>query len=542
MLKSSVREWLASAWEGLGLPPVAVEVSPSDRPEFGDFSSNLALVGAKVAGVPPRELAARLSASLDRGGLSRAEVAGPGFVNVFLKPEVLHGALKELLQGGGRPLLPARAEQGRLQIEFVSSNPTGPLTVGHGRQAVLGDVLASLYAALGYEVAREYYFNDEGRQVDLLAQSLWARYREALGEASEIPEGGYHGDYLVGMGRDLKDRFGAQFATFDARTAKHLKEEAVSRISATIKDDLAALGVRFDRWFSEADLHRSGEVAQALEALRSAGGVYEREGAVWLAAEKHGGVKDSVLVRSDGRPTYLLVDIAYHINKRRRGFDRVIDIQGADHQTEQSSMKAAMRILGFPEEFLTYGLHQFVSIKEGGEAARMSTRAGRFILLHDLLDEVGRDVVRYFLVARKPESHLEFDMDLACAESMDNPVYYVQYAHTRIVSIFRKAQAEETDWETVDLSPLAAREELDLIKEVDRFGEVVEEAALGFAPHLVAEYTLGLARTFHAYYVDHRVLGEPLPLMTARLALLRGVQSVFRQGLEILGVTAPEAM
>jgi len=279
-----------------------------------------------------------------------------------------------------------------------------------------------------------------------------------------------------------------------------------------------------------------------LEALRSAGGVYEREGAVWLAAEKHGGVKDSVLVRSDGRPTYLLVDIAYHINKRRRGFDRVIDIQGADHQTEQSSMKAAMRILGFPEEFLTYGLHQFVSIKEGGEAARMSTRAGRFILLHDLLDEVGRDVVRYFLVARKPESHLEFDMDLACAESMDNPVYYVQYAHTRIVSIFRKAQAEETGWETVDLSPLAAREELDLIKEVDRFGEVVEEAALGFAPHLVAEYTLGLARTFHAYYVDHRVLGEPLALMTARLALLRGVQSVFRQGLEILGVTAPEAM
>ncbi len=542
MLKALAGKLLASAWNGLPFPPVTVEVHSAERPEFGDFSTNLALVGTKVAGVAPRELASRLVAALDRDKLSRVEVAGPGFINLFLKNEAVHDALRGLLRRDGRwePSPPAGPRN--LQIEFVSSNPTGPLTVGHGRQAVLGDVLASLYEALGYEVTREYYFNDEGRQIDLLAESLWARYRQALGDKVEIPEGGYQGDYLVKMAEDLRERLGAGLASFDVETRRRFKEEAVSRISATIKDDLEAMGVRFDRWFSEADLHRSGEVTAALEALRAAGGAYDREGAVWLAAEAHGGTKDSVLVKSDGRPTYLLVDIAYHINKHGRGFDRVIDVQGADHQTEQASMKAAMRILGFPEEFLNYGQHQFVSIKEGGEAARMSTRAGRFILLRDLLDELGRDVVRYFLAARKPESHLEFDMALARAQSLDNPVQYIQYAYTRIASIFRKAGLEETDWEGVDLSPLVAQEELHLIKELDRLEEVVQEAALGFAPHLLADYALALARTFHGYYDGHRVLGEERPLMLARLALLRGVRGVLCQSLEILGLEAPEAM
>jgi arginyl-tRNA synthetase len=468
------------------------------------------------------------------------DVAGPGFVNLFLKPEAVHDALRRLLRQGEQGSV--RRDEKSLQIEFVSSNPTGPLTVGHGRQAVLGDVLASLYEALGYRVAREYYFNDEGRQVDLLAESLWVRYRQALGDSLEIPEGGYQGDYLVEMARDLKEGFGSEFVSFDAATAQRFKDEAITRISAGIKEDLEALGVRFDRWFSETDLHRSGEVSRALEALRARGGAYERDGAVWLAAEAHGGVKDSVLVRSDGRPTYLLVDIGYHINKHDRGFDQVIDVQGADHQTEQSSMKAAMRILGFPEEFLTYGQHQFVSIREGGGTARMSTRAGRFILLRGLLDEVGRDVVRYFLVARKPESHLEFDIDLARAQSLDNPVYYIQYAYTRIASIFRKAEIREDDWAAVDLSSLSAREELDLIKELDRLEEVVEEAAHAFAPHLLAEYALGLARSFHGYYDGHRVLGEARPLMVARLALLQGVERALRQSLAILGLKAPEAM
>lgn len=542
MLKSSVTESLASAWERLGLPAVAVEVEAPERPEFGDFSSNVALVGAKATGIPPRDLALRLQKALERGPFQRVEVAGPGFINLFLKPHIVQGALRELLRLGDRPILVEVPPAKRLQIEFVSSNPTGPLTVGHGRQAVLGDVLASLFTALGYEVTREYYFNDEGRQVDLLAQSLWARYRQALGENAEVPEDGYHGDYLIEMGRALKEELGERFPTFDEKAAKWFKDEAVSRISAGIKEELKALGVNFDVWTSEADLHRRGEVAAALEALRAHEGTYERDGAIWLNAEEHGGAKDSVLVRSDGRPTYLMVDIAYHINKRRRGFERVIDVQGADHQAEQSSVKAAMRILGYPEDFLCYGLHQFVSIKEGGEAARMSTRAGRFVLLSDLLSEVGRDVVRYFLVARKPESHLEFDMDLARAQSLDNPIYYIQYAHTRVVSIFRKAKVTEADLDTADLSPLEAREELDLVKELDRFPEVVNEAALDFAPHLLAEYALGLARAFHAYYTDHRVLGEEERVTRARLALTQGVRTVLARSLEILGISAPEAM
>ena len=541
MLKSLARELVALAWKDLGFPPIDAEVDPSLRPEFGDFSTNLALVGAKTVGISPRELALRVAAALNRDRLSQVDVAGPGFVNLFLKPEVVHNALRGLL-GRGKPRAAERTAPKNVQIEFVSSNPTGPLTVGHGRQAVLGDVLASLYEALGTAVVREYYFNDEGHQVDLLAESLWVRYREALGHPAEIPEGGYHGDYLVRMGHDLAGRFGERFATFDAEAAKWFAQEAISHISATIKADLDAMGVRFDRWFSEGSLHRSGEVAKALETLRARGGAYEKDGAVWLAAEAHGGTKDSVLVKSDGRPTYLLVDIAYHINKRQRGLERVIDVQGADHQTEQTSMKAAMRILGFSEEFLTYCQHQFVSIKEGGQAARMSTRAGRFVLLRDLLDELGRDVVRYFLVARKPESHLEFDMELARAQSLDNPVHYIQYAHTRIASILRKGQIGESDWAAVDLSPLAAQEELGLIKELDRLDEVIEEAAFGFAPHLVAEYILGLARAFHAYYDGHRVLGEDRPLMLARLALLQGVRTVLLQSLEILGLEAPEAM
>lgn len=543
MLKSLIENLLVEAWRQLDLPgPVCVEVHPSERPEFGDFSSNLALVGARAAGLSPRELAERLVRALPGETFLRIEVALPGFINLFLHPQVIHSALQEILRKRDRF---GRSESGggkRLQLEFVSSNPTGPLTVGHGRQAVLGDVLASLYTALGYQVTREYYFNDEGRQIDLLACSLWARYRQLCGDPTPVPEDGYHGDYLIAIARDLKEQFGDRFTAFDEGAALTFRKEAVSRITTMIKQDLSLLGVKFDTWFSEGDLHRSGEVTAALEALRQQEGLYEKEGAIWLKAEENGGVKDSVLIRSDGRPTYLMVDIAYHINKHNRGFERVINVQGADHQVEQSCVKAAMRILEYPEEFLDYAVHQFVSLKEGVQAARMSTRAGRFLLLHDLVEELGRDVVRYFLVARKPESHLEFDLKLARAESLDNPVYYIQYAHTRIASIFRKARAPAVDPVRVDLSPLQAKAELDLIKRLDRFPEVVEEAALGFAPHLLADYALGLARAFHAYYVEHHVIGEDEQLMAARLALLRAVQTVFRRSLEILGMSVPEEM
>ena len=542
MLKRSVTESIASAWRALGLPPVPVEVRPAERAEFGDFTTNVALVGAKQAGLPPRALGERLASSLDRSLFSRVDVAGPGFVNVFLEPRVVRDALRAILADERRIGRSDVGQRKRLQVEFVSSNPTGPLTVGHGRQAVLGDVVSSLYGLAGFDVTREYYFNDEGRQVDLLAESLWARYRQALGHDAAIPEEGYQGDYLVEMGRTIAAQEGPRFEALDPAAKAFFREAAVSRIRAWIEEDLKAIGVAFDVFTSEGDLHRAGKVARALDALRVRGGAYEKDGAIWLAAEAHGGTKDSVLVRSDGRPTYLLVDIAYHIDKYERGFDLVLDIQGSDHQTEQSSMKAAMRVLGYPEEFLRYGVHQFVSLKEDGAVARMSTRAGRFVLLGDLLSELGRDVVRFFLVARKPEAHLEFDLDLARAQSQDNPAYYIQYAHTRIASVLRKAPDVGIPWAKVDLAPLTSPAELSLVKELDRFPELVQEAALGFAPHLVAEYALGLARSFHGYYADHRILGEEEKVTAARLALLRALQATFRRSLDVLGLSSPEAM
>jgi arginyl-tRNA synthetase len=438
--------------------------------------------------------------------------------------------------GGSR-----KGEGLRLQVEFVSSNPTGPLTVGHGRQAVLGDVLAALYERLGYNVTREYYFNDEGRQVDLLAESLWIRYRELFGESREIPEGGYQGEYLKGLAAEVRPIVGDGHEEFDANTLMTFRTEAVTRISAGIREDLVALGIRFDSFFSEATLHRDGKVDAALAELRAHGAVYDEGGAVWLRAEDFGGAKNSVLIRSDGRPTYMMVDIAYHTDKRSRGFERVIDVQGADHQVEQTCVKAALRALGIPETFLRYAVHQFVSLKQGGAVQRMSTRAGRFVTLRDLLDEVGPDVVRYFMISRKPEAHLEFDLDLAKSQSLDNPATTIQYAHTRIASLFRKAGVKTISTD-VNLAPLEAREELELIKKLDLFPEILETAALSFAPHLVAEYALDVARSFHAYYDRFRVLGEANEVVAARLALLAGVRIVLARALRVLGMTAPEEM
>jgi len=551
-LESRIAEALAAAYQNVvGPSSEAIDVRPSDRPEFGDFSSNVALARASDAAVAPRELAERLVGRLkesDEGDFRDVRVAGPGFVNLYLKPETIHSALEHLLGLGDRFGHSDQGARTRMQVEFVSSNPTGPLTVGHGRQAVLGDVLANLYVRLGYDVQREYYFNDEGRQIDLLAESLWARHRELSGESHEIPEDGYRGEYLVDVAKELDDdlsgRSGVSFPSFTEEARLFYRREAVERLTGMIQDDLGKLGVRFDRWFSEVTLHRSGEVAEALDALRKHDGVYEKDGAVWLKSEAFGASQDAVLVRSNGRPTYLMVDIAYHMNKKARGFDRVINVQGADHHAELTYVKAALRILGLPEEWLHYAVHQFVSLKEGGQTLKMSTRAGRFVTLHDLLAELGGDIVRWFMISRKPEAHLDFDLDLARSESQDNPATYVQYAHTRIVSIFRKVGSlqEGAEWGTVDLSPLTEPEELDLIKSLDRFPDIVETSAVAFGPHLLADYALQLSRAFHGYYDRHRVLSENETLTRARLALLRGMRVVLRESLAALGMSAPEEM
>jgi len=547
-LKDIVSRELLRAVRSLGdvVGTSAIEIRPSERPEFGDYSTNLAMIRAKASGRVPRKVAEALTAALaetlSAAGIAKAEVAGPGFVNLFLSPECIRSALRSVLTDGDDYGSSQKGKGVRLQVEFVSSNPTGPLTVGHGRQAVLGDVLAALYERLGYDVQREYYFNDQGRQVDLLAESLWIRYRELFGESREIPEGGYQGEYLKDLAAEVRAVVGDAHVAFDDATKRVFRQEAVTRISAGIRKDLDALEIHFDSFFSEAALHDGGKVDAALDELRTHDAVYDEEGAVWLRAEDFGGAKNSVLIRSDGRPTYMMVDIAYHMDKRSRGFERVIDVQGADHQVEQTCVKAALRALGIPETFLSYAVHQFVSLKQGGAVQRMSTRAGRFVTLRDLLDEVGPDVVRYFMISRKPEAHLEFDLDLAKSQSLDNPATYIQYAHTRIASLFRKAGGRGEGIESADLTPLDSVDDLSLIKKVDLFPEILETAAISFAPHLVAEYALDVARSFHAYYDKFRVLGEADDVVAARLALLAGVRIVLARSLGVLGMTAPEEM
>lgn len=543
-LEVLVQDSLRSVLDRLGFSSPEIPVDRPPRRELGDLSSRVAFFLAPQMGKSPQAVAQDLARALSSHPAFAQVRAVQGFLNFVLRPEALHRVLAAVLEDG---LSYGKGEEGqgkKLQVEFVSSNPTGPLTIGHGRQAVLGDVLANLFAELGWPVTREYYLNDEGRQIELLAQSLWARYRQALGDPQPIPEGGYHGDYLVPIAQELAAKFGNTYPTWNEETKNTFRAEVVPRMLRLIEEDLEAIGVRFDVWTREGDLIRRGLVGEVLEELRKRDAVYEKDGAIWLSAKAHGLGRDPVLIRSDGTPTYLMVDIAYHLDKFRRGFDWVVDVQGADHVEEQQQVKLALQLLGLPQKFLSYCLHQFVTLKGQEGIEKMSTRAGRFLRLKDLVEEVGRDATRYFMVMRKPESHLVFDFELAKKQSLENPVYYVQYAHTRIASVFREATARgemPEDFLSLDLSPLREPEELVIIMELDRFPDVLRIAAHEFAPHLLCEYLENLAGIFHPYYARVRILGQGR-VTSARLALLAGVKLVLFRGLSILGVKAPEAM
>jgi arginyl-tRNA synthetase len=544
-LEALVQEAVRGALDRLGLsPPEEIPVDRPSRADYGDLSTRVCFLLGKEARRPPQTLAQELAQTLSPHPAFREVQAVQGFLNFFLRPETLHGVLREILAQG---LAYGKGREGqgrRLQVEFVSSNPTGPLTIGHGRQAALGDVLANLFSELGFEVTREYYLNDEGRQIELLAQSLWARYRQALGDPQPIPEGGYHGDYLIPIGKELAQKFGNTYPQWNAEAKAVFRAEVVPRMLRLIEEDLEAIGVRFDVWTREGEIIRKGLVDEVLRILREKGAIYEKDGAIWLSSKAHGLSRDPVLIRSDGTPTYLMVDIAYHLDKFRRGFDWVVDVQGADHVEEQQQVKLALRLLGLPENFLSYCLHQFVTLKGAEGIEKMSTRAGRFLRLKDLVDEVGRDATRYFMVMRKPESHLVFDFELAKKQSLENPVYYVQYAHTRIASVFREARARgemPEDLLSVDLSPLSDPDELRLIRELDRFPDVLRLSAFDFSPHLLCEYLEGLAGIFHEYYARVRILGQG-EATPARLALLAALKLVLFRGLSILGVSAPEEM
>ena len=569
-IANAVRQLLADAGDAGEPPAFALDVPRS--PEHGDFACNAALLLAKRVGCPPRAAAERLLAAVgDAGGLvARAEVAGPGFLNLWLAGERWHDLLREILRAGagfGR----SEAGQGaRVQVEFVSANPTGPLTLGHGRQAVLGDTLARLLDTTGWAVTREYYFNDGGRQMRVLGESVKARYLEQLGRAAAppaelladadaewpesigglpiaFPKGGYQGDYIHEIASALREQHGETLLQEpgDGLFRKAAQERIFEEIHAT----LTSLGIRFDVYYNETSLYETGKIEETLAALREKGLVYDADGAVWLKATALGLDRDRVVVKSTGEPTYLLPDIAYHREKFRRGFSRVIDVQGADHIEQFPFVRAAAAALGCDPAALELVMHQFVTLTRGGHQVKQSTRRATYVTVDDLVAEVGTDVFRFFMIERKADGHLDFDVDLAKDKDWKkNPAYYVQYAHARTHGIERKAREVGValpSADAIDASRLALEEELALLKKLREYPDVVARAAESREPHHVAYYLRDLARLWNPYVQDgvrHRVLSDDAGLTSARLGLVLVVRTVLANGLALLGLSAPEQM
>jgi len=579
-LLTSARERLVAAGElpATDLPPVQVERARDKG--HGDYSSNAAMVLAKLARAKPRDLAARLIAALPESALiERVEVAGPGFVNFFLSPAAYRSLVPEILTAGPAYGRSDRGAGKRVQVEFVSANPTGPLHVGHGRGAAYGAVVANLLTAMGFAVHREYYVNDAGRQMDILATSVWLRYLELCGEELPFPSNGYKGDYVWDIAASLHREHGDHYRCeaqallaglppdapdggdkelhIDALIARARQllgdnryrlvfELGLNRILDDIRDDLSLFGVEYDEWYSERSLTESGAVNRAIERLREAGHLYEKDGALWFRSTAFGDEKDRVVVRENGQTTYFASDIAYHMDKLERGFARVIDIWGADHHGYVPRVKGALAALGEDASKLDVLLVQFAILYRGGEKVQMSTRSGEFVTLRELRKEVGRDAARFFYVMRRCEQHLDFDLDLAKSQSADNPVYYVQYAHARVSSVLAQAAqkglaVEPTPGET-NLELLVEGHEQALLTTLSRYPEVVEAAALTEEPHQLTHYLRELAYDFHTYYNAHQFLVEEQRLRDARIKLILAVRQVLRNGLGLLGVSAPENM
>jgi len=541
----AIRAALADAAARLGVPAPDVELERPRDPAHGDLATNLALVLAKALHQKPRAVAERLVAVLapSPGLVRKIDIAGPGFINFFLAEAELTAVLEAVLTAGDRF---GRSDAGggtRVNVEFVSANPTGPLHVGHGRGAALGDAIAALFEWTGHAVTREFYVNDAGAQIDKLARSLWARLQRAVGRPAEIPEGGYHGEYLVELAEAILAREGRRFADLpEEEGLRRCRTIAVQSQRAEQDEDLREFGVRFDVVFFESTLYGEGLIEQTLKDLAARGFTYERDGALWLRTTTFGDDKDRVLVKSDGTYTYLLPDIAYHRHKHERGFRKAVDIWGADHHGYVARVQAAMRALGYPDDFFHAEIVQLVRVMRGGEEVRVSKRTGEFVTLRDLFEETGVDAARYFFLMRRGDSQFVFDVDLAKSQTEENPVFYVQMAHARMCGIFRVAarDPESVAVEGIDLTGLTQPEETDLLKELAAFPGIVERAAETLEPHRVTGYLEGLARIAHAWYHKYRVLGEPEE--AARLVLATAVRRVLANGLHLLGITAPERM
>ncbi|MDA8418559.1 MAG: arginine--tRNA ligase [Desulfobacteraceae bacterium] len=520
----------------------AFTVEQPKREGQGDLATNLALVVAGRSRQNPRAVAAQLVELLDGCPLlDRVEIAGPGFVNFFIRPQVWQETLSEIAaQDAGFGKSQAGAGK-RVLVEFVSANPTGPLSVGHGRQAVLGDAISRLLAATGHQVTREYYYNDAGRQMRVLAQSVRARYLELLGEPGQFPEDGYQGQYIIDIARELLAEQGDRLRGSDDLAPFKVKAERA--IFADINATLTRLGIHFDNYYNEHSLYDEGHIDAVVAELRAKGLVYEQDGAVWFKTTALGLDQDRVIIKSTGEPTYRLPDIAYHREKFKRGFDWLVNIFGSDHIATVPDVLAGVRALGYDDSKVTVVLHQFVTLLRDGKQVKMSTRKATFVTVDELLAEVGADVARFFFLMRKADSQLEFDLTLATQQSQENPVYYVQYGHARLCSILRQADEKGLDGPSqARLALLTEPEELGLLKAMSAYPELVLEAARELAPHRVVFYLQELAGQFHSYYNRHRVLGEDASLSQARLALVDGLRIVLRNGLNLIGVSAPESM
>ncbi len=541
-----LRDALREAALALGAPDdFQPQLERPRDPSFGDWASNAAMLLARSLKRKPLEIAQDLVTRLDvaKAGVSEAYVAGAGFINFRLAAGAEARALVDLLAAGTTYGRSDEGKQRVVNVEFVSANPTGPLHVGHGRQAALGDAISTLLEWTGWSVTREFYYNDAGVQIANLGLSVQARVRELTTGVSEIPEGGYHGEYIRDIARDY-------VATHpnDAKgdDLEGIRAFAVAYLRGEQDKDLQAFGVKFDIYYLESSLYTDGKVEETVRMLREAGQTFEKDGALWLRTTEYGDDKDRVMRKSDGTYTYFLPDVAYHLGKWRRGFSRAIDVQGADHHSTVTRVRAGLQALGMgiPAGYPEYELHQMVTVMKSGEEVKISKRAGSYVTVRDLIDEVGRDAVRYFLLMRKSDSQLVFDVDVARAQSEENPVYYIQMAHARVCGIFRVGEidAMSITGDGVDWSALAEDDERELVKALLGFPALVTAAARTLAPHLVASYLLETARLVHTWYHKHHVLGEPEPVRSARLALARAAQVTLANGLAILGITAPERM
>jgi arginyl-tRNA synthetase len=526
----------------------AITLDTPREKSHGDLATTLAMTLAKPESKPPRKIAEIIVANIqdEDGVIAKTEIAGPGFINFTFKQDRWRKTLFEIESEGSGYGLKNIGKGERVLLEFVSANPTGPLHVGHGRGAAIGDALGNLLAAVGYDVTREFYINDAGRQVRLLAQSVYARYQQALGKDVPFPDDGYHGSYIEEIAQGFIKLHGRNFLDVPfEECVQQFGDYGKDAMLADIRLDLEAFGVRFDTWFSEATLLKEGSVQRSIDELLESRNCYEADGALWLRSTTFGDDKDRVVTKKDKSYTYLATDIAYHRNKLGRGFTTLVNIWGADHHGYIPRVQAVIQAFGHPKDSLHVLLVQLVSILRHGQPVPMSKRAGNFVTLRDVVQDVGSDAARYIFLTRRSDSHLDFDLDIAKEQSRENPVYYVQYAHARLASLFREAETRNIGIpksDAVDLSLLDLEEEQNIIKALAKYPEIIEEAAREYEPHRLTFYLQDLAGLLHNYYFKHRVITEDLKRAAVKLFLMKQVKTVIQSALKILGVNAPERM